>query len=130
METRAEGDLLFVKMAPGEEIVEALIDACRMHDINTAVVLSSIGQLEKFKLGYFVEKGDYSPTYFEKPHELVSISGMINRIEESYIPHLHASLGSLDKNLVGGHLIEGAVKITNETVLRIILKWISTCVFI
>jgi uncharacterized protein len=118
MDVSRKGDLLLIRMYPGEEIVSSLIDVCRYENVSNAVVLSSIGQLEKFSLGYFVKRNDYDPSEFEEPHELISISGMISRTSKGYEPHLHACLGNRSKSVVGGHLIKGDVSITNETILQ------------
>jgi predicted DNA-binding protein with PD1-like motif len=117
MDVSRNGDLLLIRMYPGEEIISSLIEACRMERASTGVVLSSIGQLKDFALGYYTGRGNYEPREFVEPHELISISGMINRISEDYEAHLHACLGDRSKSTVGGHLIKGTVVITNETVL-------------
>lgn len=110
-------DLVFIRLFPGENVHEELENACRKHDVGTAVALSGVGQLRDCKLGYFREKGDYSPETFEKPHELLSLSGNIIGQDEGYLFHLHAVLGNEKKEAVGGHLIDGAVEITAEIVL-------------
>ncbi|MGA1821096.1 MAG: PPC domain-containing DNA-binding protein [Thermoplasmatota archaeon] len=119
MEVSRHGDVLIIRMHPGEEIVTSMVDACRNENAVTAVVLSSIGQLRDFTLGFFVEKGNYDPVRFSEPHELLSISGMIIRTSEGFEPHLHACLAGRSRSAVGGHLIGGTVSITNETVIQL-----------
>ncbi len=85
--------------------------------METAVVLCGIGQLKQFKLGYFKEKGNYTPQQFTQAHELLSLSGLISRSVSDYKFHLHAVLGNADKQAIGGHLLEGTVEVTNEIVL-------------
>ena len=117
MQSKEEGNLVFVRLFPNEDIYQCLREVCRRHNIETAVVLSGIGQLKDFKLGYFKEKGNYTPQRFEKPHELLSLTGNISKQDEEYNFHLHAVLGNEEKNAVGGHLIEGKVEVTNEIIL-------------
>ncbi len=114
MQSRKKADLIIIRLFPDENIHEKLEEACRKHDIKTAVVLSGIGQLKQFKLGYFRQKGDYVPGYFEKAHELISLAGNICENKGKYEFHLHASLGNEKKEVIGGHLIEGIVEVTNE----------------
>ncbi len=118
MEDRRQGDLIVIRMYSGEDFIPSLLEVCERHAVRAAVVLSSIGQLEDFELGYFVKKGDYHPTRFDEPYELIAVSGIISRENGAYAPHLHACLGGKEKQAVAGHLVRGKVKITNETVLQ------------
>lgn len=117
MQSQEKGELIFIRLFPGEDIYQALKEACQKHRVKTAVVLSGIGQLKKFKLGYFKEKGDYAPEEFEKPHELLSLTGSISNQGGDYNFHLHVALGNEEKAVVGGHLIKGTVEVTNEIIL-------------
>jgi len=117
MQCKQKGDLVFIRLFPGESIYEKLGEVCRKYYINSAVVISGIGQLKNFKLGYFKEKGNYTPRHFKIPHELLSLEGNIVKQNEEYIFHLHAVLGNEKKEVVGGHLIEGLVEVTNEIIL-------------
>ncbi|MCK4500015.1 DNA-binding protein [Candidatus Babeliales bacterium] len=117
MQSKRKGDIIFIRLFPGEDINEELKKACKDHDVKTAVVLSGIGQLKNVKLGYFKKKGDYSPEEFEKPHELLSLTGNICNQDDEYVLHLHAVLGNEQKNAIGGHLISGFVEVTGEIVL-------------
>jgi len=117
MQSKEKGDLIFIRLFSGEDIYQALKEACQKHGVETAVVLSGVGQLKQFSLGYFKEKGDYTPEGFEKPHELLSLTGSISNQEGDYNFHLHVALGNETKKVVGGHLIKGVVETTNEIVL-------------
>jgi len=117
MQSKEKNNLIFIRLLPGEELQEQLKKVCKKHDIKIAVILSGIGQLKNFQLGYFKEKGDYSPETFDKPYELLSLTGNICLQGREYLLHLHAVLGDENKQVVGGHLIKGTVEITNEIVL-------------
>ena len=117
MQSKQKDDLIFIRLFPDENIFEKLEEACRKYRVNTAIVISGIGQLKNFKLGYFKEKGDYTPDYFKIPHELLSLEGNIVKQNEKYIFHLHAILGNEKKEVAGGHLIDGMVEVTNEIIL-------------
>ncbi len=81
------------------------------------MVVCGLGQLKQFTLGYFKEKGNYTPQEYEKPHELLSLDGIISREKGEYSFHLHAVLGNENKEAIGGHLIKGKVQVTNEIAL-------------
>ena len=117
MQSKEKDNMIFMRLFPDEDVQEKLKEACRLHDIKTAVILSGLGQLKKVQLGYFKGKNDYTPKNFDMPHELLSLTGNICKQDGDYILHLHAVLGDEKKNTVGGHLIEGKVEITNEIVL-------------
>lgn len=117
MQSKREKDLIFIRLFPNENIYEKLREACIKYSVDTAVVISGIGQLKDFKLGYFKEKGNYTPEHFKTPHELLSLEGNICKQNGEYKFHLHVVLGNEKKEVIGGHLIEGLVEVTNEIVL-------------
>ena len=117
MQSKEKKNLIFIRLFPDVDVNEQLKDACKIHDVKTAVVLSGIGQLKEAKLGYFKEKGDYAPESFNKPLEILSLTGNICKQDDGYILHLHTVLGDENKNAIGGHFIEGQVSITAEIVL-------------
>ncbi len=117
MQSKQKDDLIFIRLFPGEDIFEKLEEVCSKYQVNTAVVISGIGQLKDFRLGYFKEKGNYTPQHFKTPHELLSLEGNICKENGEYKFHLHVVLGNESKETVGGHLIKGIVEVTNEIVL-------------
>ena len=117
MQSKESNGLIFVRLFPNEDIYESLKEVCAKHNVTTAVVLSGVGQLKKFRLGYFVKKNDYAPEFFEEPHELLALNGLISKGANGYDFHLHAVLGNREKKAIGGHLIEGIVEVTCELVL-------------
>ncbi len=117
MQTKKKNNLIFIRLFPGEDIYESLKKICKKHKVETAVILSGLGQLKNFKLGYLKEKGNYCPQKFEEPYELLALTGNISKQEDGYKFHLHVTLGDEDKNVIGGHLIKGIVETTNEIVL-------------
>lgn len=117
MQSKEIDNLIIARLFPDEDLQEKLQEICQKHKVKTAIILSGIGQLKNFKLGYFKNKGDYTPEFFSKPHEMISLSGIISKQGDNYESHLHISLGDENKRVIGGHLIEGIVEITNEIVL-------------
>jgi len=117
MQSKEYKDIVFIRLFPDEDINEKLVEACRLHNVKTAVVVSAVGQLKKAKIGYFKTKGDYTPEKFEKPFEILSLTGSICLQEREYLLHLHIVLGDEDKKTFGGHFIQGTVGVTAEIVL-------------
>jgi predicted DNA-binding protein with PD1-like motif len=117
MQSKEKQDLIFIRLFKNESVNDEIQEACKFHNVKTAVVLSGIGQLKNVKLGYFKKKNDYTPELFKSPYELLSLTGNICCNEDDYQLHLHAVLGDEKKNAVGGHFIEGEVSITCEIIL-------------
>jgi predicted DNA-binding protein with PD1-like motif len=117
MQSKEKKNVIFIRLFPDEDINEQLKKACKLHEVKTAVVISGIGQFKKVQLGYFKEKGNYSSEIFEKPLELLSLTGNICKQGKNYILHLHVVLGDENKNTIGGHFIEGKISVTGEIVL-------------
>jgi len=117
MQSQEKKNIIFVHLFPEEDINEQLKEVCRTHDVKTAIVISGIGQLKNAQLGYFKEKDNYTPENFDKPLEILSLTGNICRQEGDYALHLHAVLGDEKKNAIGGHFINGKISITGEIIL-------------
>lgn len=119
MKTIQKDNIIFIRLFPNENIIDKLLNACKKHQVQTAIVISGVGQLKHITLGYFKGKGDYAPQSFEKIHELLHISGTIIKQDDKYIAHLHVVLGDEQKMTVGGHLLNAKVEMTNEIILLI-----------
>jgi predicted DNA-binding protein with PD1-like motif len=117
MRSDEKGNLIFVQLFPDEEINEKMSEICVKHDIKTAVIVSCIGQIKKAKVGYFKKKGYYSTTTFEKPMEIISLTGNIIKHKKDFISHLHICLADENKNVYGGHFIEGFIGFTGEIIM-------------
>lgn len=117
MKSNEMNNIIFIRLFQDEDVNEQIKEACKLHDVKTAVVLSGIGQVKQVQLGYFKEKGDYTPETFNKPLEILSLSGNICKQNNDYLLHLHTVLGDNKKNTVGGHFMKGKISITGEIVL-------------
>ena len=117
MKSKENENLIFIRLFPNEDVNTQIMNACKRHNVRTAVLISAIGQLQKVKIGYFKEKGDYFPKMFEKPLEILSLTGNICKQNDEYIPHFHIVVGDENKNAFGGHFIDGKVSVTAEIVL-------------
>ena len=117
MKSNEMNNIIFIRLFQNEDVNEQIKEACRIHDVKTAVVLSGIGQVKQVQLGYFKEKGNYIPETFNEPLEILSFTGNICKNNNDYILHFHIVLGDKKKKTVGGHFIGGKISITGEIVL-------------
>jgi predicted DNA-binding protein with PD1-like motif len=116
MKSGKDKSLIVAKLEDGEDLLGSLGAIVEEYDIRSGLVLTGIGMLRNFVLGYF--DGDaYLKKEFRDPCELVSLQGSITTEGETVI-HLHASLADEDNNVVGGHVFQAEVCTLNEIVLR------------
>ena len=112
MDSRHEGNTLFVKLSDGDDLFPSLLAAARAHHAESGAVVWGIGMLRDFELGYFGPNG-YEKTVFSDRHELISLHGSISLRGDPPV-HLHAAVGRPDYGVIGGHLFRGKVAVVNE----------------
>jgi predicted DNA-binding protein with PD1-like motif len=122
MQYGMDSKILVVKLVNGEDVFRAIEDATRKYNIRSGIILGGIGMLRDFELGYF-EPGGYKTKVFDKPHELVSMTGSIaySKTEpHKFLPHIHCTLADSEHKMFGGHLYKGTVNVINEiTILQL-----------
>jgi predicted DNA-binding protein with PD1-like motif len=117
MHSKEKDNIIVIRLFQDEDLIKKLKEVCKKHHVKNAILISGLGQLSKFKLGFFNENRFYDIEKFDEPHELLSLSGNICQQNDDYEFHIHAVLSNEKKNAIGGHLIEGKVEVTNEIVL-------------
>jgi hypothetical protein len=118
MQSFSEGNAIVARIDDGEDLFEGISAALASHGAKSAIVLTGIGMLDDFELGYFNGK-DYSNEFFPKPRELVGLHGSVTTGESTVI-HLHAAVAGEDHAVMGGHLHRGTVRVVCElTMLKI-----------
>lgn len=105
------------RLDDGEDLVLSMLEA--LGETRTAVIVSAIGMIREFEIGWLGPDG-YDKSRFSEPFEILSISGTVNRKPDgkSFI-HPHASLSGRDLSVIGGHLFGGIVHNTCELVFMI-----------
>ena len=110
-------NIIFIKLNSNEYLFDSLKKICKKYKIKNTIILSGIGQLKNFTIGYFNIKSGYIKNNYNKPYELLNLSGNIIKINDNYEFHIHAILSDNKMQAFGGHLFNGKVEITNEIVL-------------
>lgn len=116
MKSGEDRSLIVAKFEDGEDLFESLSIIIEKYEIESGIVLTGIGMLRNFVLGYF-DGEVYQKKEFKDACELVSLQGSITTEKETVI-HLHASLAEESNNVIGGHLFQAEVCTLNEIVLR------------
>ncbi len=122
MEVVESKGVVVVRLHDGEDFVPTLVQALERVNLHHGVVVTGVGMLRDFELGYFDRPAKtYRKRTFEVPHELLSLNGTVALAEPDakVMPHLHASLAGPDHAVVGGHLFKATACVLNEvSILR------------
>ncbi|MBQ9420456.1 MAG: DNA-binding protein [Lachnospiraceae bacterium] len=115
-----------IRMEPGEDVWDTLLQFCKDHQIGHAVIISCIGSLAGcsfFDPGPIPGKpGLYAygdPIEYPEPIEFITMTGTIGTEDDGTIScHLHAAFADTEGNCYAGHFKEGnKVMTTVEIVL-------------
>lgn len=101
-----EKNNIFAKLEKEEDVFSSIEKLAQIYEIKGAVIVSGIGMLKNFEIGYF-DGTDYIKEKYEKNHELVSFHGTI--AERDPRLHIHVALAGPDHIIIGGHLFKGTV---------------------
>lgn len=88
--TGSTGRVLVLRLDPGDMLLESIVDVTEKEGLETAVVVSGVGTLDRCYLHSVTTTG-YPPqeerlVWENAPLELLSLNGVVARGE----PHLHA----------------------------------------
>ena len=109
------GDVLAVRLDPGEEIIASVLKIAKDEDIRFAEI-SAIGAVGRAVFGlYDLGEQKYHSLTFVQPLELVSLNGNLSRKDGEPYLHLHAAFA--DEK--GGHLNEAVISATCEMFIKI-----------
>ncbi len=113
------GGLAALRFEDGDDFLPLFKHTLQEHGISSAVILSGIGMLRGFSIGWLGPEG-YEKHDFQDPHELLSLSGTVNvKPDGSVFIHPHVALSNREGNARGGHLFAGTVNNTLEAVLLV-----------
>lgn len=115
MEYHAFGDQFFLRLDPGEEIIESLAVFAATQDRDMFAITSGVGMVDGLRLGFFcMPKNDYDVTDIEGVLDLNAVSGNVARRDGAWAPHVHMVLNRPDFGALGGHVISARTHITME----------------
>ena len=116
MQAVVDGTRWMLRLDQGEDLFATLGDFAARQEIRAAVVVSGIGMLRDFAVGYW-NGAQYVRKDFAEPHELIGLHGSIAEADGPSV-HLHAALAGADHQLVGGHLMQATVWVLNEVLIE------------
>lgn len=119
MEYRRFGNTVYVRLDPGEEILEEVKKLAEKEKIALAQI-SGIGAVNDFTAGvYNTVSKEYHSIRFQGAYEIVSLSGTVTQKDGEVYLHIHMSAGDEEGKVSGGHLNRAVISATGEIVLQI-----------
>ena len=105
------------RLRRGDDLLRAVCDLAKEHNISAGVVLSAVGCISK---GVVRDASGVTLRQINEPCEIVSLNGTVSAVR----CHLHIALSKEDLSTVGGHLVEGCIiNTTCELVIGILDGW-------
>jgi len=111
MEIARKDAYVLIRLEHGEDILESIKETIK-EERSTMVVVSGLGMISEFEIGYF-DRGNYLKKSYDEPHELLALQGTISTAGEPRI-HIHATVANKEHEAFGGHLMRGRVWMSNE----------------
>ena len=120
MECITHGSDVFVRIDPGERLVESLAAVATRSEFPAAAIVSGVGMLNGIELGFFdIGLDDYRCKMFDGVFDLSVILGNIVRRDGIYVPHVHAVFNNSAHATYSGHVMEATCHITTEVFLSV-----------
>ena len=120
MEYRRFEDTVFLRVDPGEDIIEKVLETAKKENIGLASV-SGLGAVKEIQIGVFeYEEKKYYPKTIKGIFEITSLLGTLTTKDGEPYLHLHISCGDMDSAVVGGHLNKAIVSATGEIVIKVV----------
>jgi predicted DNA-binding protein with PD1-like motif len=118
MEWTTLGSDIFVRLNPGDRLVESLTAVADQAAFRAAAIVSGVGMLDGIELGFFdTALDDYKRTVYEGIFDLSMVLGNIVQRDGVYVPHVHAVFNDPLHATLSGHVIEATCHITMEIFL-------------
>jgi predicted DNA-binding protein with PD1-like motif len=112
------GRVIVARVKPGSDLLRSLQKIVAEEGVTSGVIVSGVGLLKQARLRnckrlpeeYPITDANRTYLPFEKPLEILSISGNVTLAEGAPLVHAHVTLSSVEGEeitVIGGHLIEG-----------------------
>ena len=126
MEYRKYGDIFYLRMDRGDEIIEKILMVCKVEGIHSCT-FNGIGACGKAEIQTFIpETGTFEMRRLEGMLELVSLNGNVITDENGdYYHHTHAVFAykvGEDHQVAAGHMKSIMVSYTAEIELRPVVE--------
>jgi hypothetical protein len=113
----SENDIIIGKLSYGCDLLEELNDICIKKNI-TLGKIEAIGAVQKSCVGFYNQASrEYQFLNFDKPSEILNLTGNISVKDNKPFVHAHIILADESGNAYGGHLAQGTITFACEFVI-------------
>jgi len=116
--TCSSGRVVVARLKPGCDLLRSLQQVVLEKGVKAAVILSGVGLLgaagirncKTLPEEFPITDNNRSYMYFEKPLEIIGLSGNVSLADGKPLVHAHVTLSYVENDMIkviGGHLIEG-----------------------
>ena len=114
------GRVLVARIKPGSDLLMSIRSLVEEKGMKAGVILSGVGLLSRARLRncrvlpeeYPITDANRSFLTFERPLEILALSGNVSEVEGKPWVHAHMALSYVEEDrirVVGGHLIDGCI---------------------
>jgi len=114
------GKVIVTRLKPNNDLLQSIKSLVEKEGIKAGVILSGIGLLKKASIRnckvlpkeFPITDANRSFLTFQKPLEILSLSGNISEVKGEPLVHAHITLSYVEGeeiSVIGGHLIEGCL---------------------
>lgn len=127
------GRLIVASIKPGGQLTDSIEEACRTHDVHSAVITSVIGTVEEL---YLRNPREHTSLPIKQEHEwaheidtvllrrkmeILSIQGNVTMLDGKLWAHCHGLFSEAGGNVRGGHVFRATIWSQGEIFLQELL---------
>ena len=114
----SENDIIIGKLCFGCDLLDELTGICMDKNI-TLGKIEAIGAVQKSCVGFYSQTGrEYKFLNFDKPSEILNLTGNISLKDNNPFVHAHIILADESGSAYGGHLAPGTITFACEFVIH------------
>ena len=111
-------DTVVGKLSYGQDLLEEITGICVDKKISL-VKIEALGAVQKARVGFYNQKvREYQFLSFDKPLEILNLTGNISIKDDKPFVHAHIILADESGNAYGGHLAPGTITFACEFVIH------------
>lgn len=120
MEYKRFNDKIVLRLDAGDEIISSVLKVAKEEKI-TLASLTGIGGTDDVTTGVFdMDSKTYNKFHFSGTHEITSLVGNINTMNDEEYTHIHITLAGENGDIKGGHLLNCVISLTAEIFITVI----------
>lgn len=120
MEYKRFNDKIVLRLDAGDEIISSVLKVAKEEKV-TLASLTGIGGTDDVTTGVFdMDTKTYNKFHFSGTHEITSLVGNINTMNDEEYTHIHITLAGENGDIKGGHLLNCVISLTAEIFITVI----------